>query len=78
MSRSHKKTPIFGIASGSEAWCKGKWHRRYRASQKRLIAREGDNHVPRSHREKSNPWSMNKDGKRYWSQKGEWVRHMRK
>ncbi len=31
MSRSQRKTPIFGIASGSEALDKRLWHKRWRA-----------------------------------------------
>lgn len=59
MSRSRKKTPIFGITtSGSEKEDKQLWHRRFRRSadiektDKRLF---------------SNRWNMDKDGKQYCS-----------
>lgn len=57
MSRSYRKTPIFGHTKAeSEKEDKKLWHRAWRRS----------NDIESSHREFSNPWDMSKDGKTYW------------
>lgn len=62
MSRSRRKTPIFGITtSESESVDKKIWHKAYRRSAKQSKCDE-----PISHLEHSNVWNMSKDGKRYW------------
>jgi hypothetical protein len=68
MSRSKRKNPIFGITTAvSEASDKAHWHRRHRRVERSELKAEAENHEPRSHREHSDPWLMDKDGKRYWA-----------
>jgi hypothetical protein len=67
MSRSKRKTPIFGITmAASEAEGKAKWHRRHRHAESARLRKDAVDYEPRSHREHSNTWDMEKDGKRYW------------
>ncbi|WP_038218618.1 hypothetical protein [Xenophilus azovorans] len=71
MSRSRRKTPIFGIAQAcSEKQDKAIWHRRLRAAERTILASaapaELDGHIGTHMREVSNPWTMAKDGRRYW------------
>jgi hypothetical protein len=67
MSRSRRKTPIFGYTTSvSEAADKAIWHRRHRRAD----------YIARSHRAHSNPWMMDKDGKHWWA--GAQPRDMRK
>ena len=70
MSRSRKRTPIHGIADGSEKKDKKIWHSRMRAKEREAIHR-GDEVFP-DEKEVSNPWSMAKDGKRYWAFDENW------
>ena len=68
MSRSIRKTPIFGIASAaSEKLDKQLWHGRKRARE-RLEDKKVDLEasMPVDERVVSNVWSMAKDGRRYW------------
>lgn len=68
MSRSKRKTPITGIATAeTEKAEKAAWHRRHRHAEKVRLNRAGTEYVGRSHKEYSNPWSMSKDGKKYWA-----------
>lgn len=72
MSRSQKKTPIFGIAGArSEKQDKRIWHKRMRAlertQQGALAKSELENHFPVNVLEASNIWSMAKDGRFYWA-----------
>ncbi|MFM0531291.1 hypothetical protein PQR13_06455 [Paraburkholderia strydomiana] len=48
-----------------------------RADRAARLSSQGEDYVERSHREHSDPWSMEKDGKKYW---GDAIssRHMRK
>lgn len=71
MSRSRRKTLIFGIAhSGSEKQDKKIWHRRWRAQERSVLANTGlEDQVPISENQVSNVWSMAKDGRSYWSLK---------
>jgi hypothetical protein len=69
MSRSRKKIPIFGITlADSEAQDKKIWHSRFRhkAKQNLNTATDFDNFVDVDKRDASNPYSMDKDGKRFW------------
>jgi hypothetical protein len=69
VSRSRKKTPIFGnVIADSEAIDKKIWHSRFRHNAKQRLNTETDfdNFVDVDKREASNPYSMNKDGKRFW------------
>lgn len=67
MSRSKRKTPIRGVTtSESEAQDKAQWHRRHRRIEATRLKTESTDYEPRSHREQSDPWKMDKDGKRYW------------
>ncbi|MEM5459644.1 hypothetical protein VSR69_33030 [Paraburkholderia phytofirmans] len=66
MSHSKRKTPITAMTTAvSEAWKKAKWHRRHRREERARLKVEAEGYVPRSHREHSSPWTMEKDGKLY-------------
>lgn len=70
MSRSTRKTPIFGITtSASEKADKRIWHRRMRARSRTKLAStptEGlDSFLPTHLYEVSQVWEMAKDGRRY-------------
>ncbi|MFM0328150.1 hypothetical protein [Paraburkholderia strydomiana] len=78
MSRSKRKNPILcNTTAETEAPEKAKWHRRHRREERARLSSQGEDYVERSHREHSDPWSMEKDGKKYW---GDAIssRHMRK
>jgi hypothetical protein len=66
MSRSIRKTPIFGHAKArSEAADKRLWHKRWRAKERGQLANvstESD-HVTVHRDEVSSTWAMAKDGK---------------
>ena len=66
MSRSRRKTPIFGITTAtSEAEDKRLWHKRLRAKTRDQLKADPDDPIPVDHREVSDPWGMSKDGRRY-------------
>lgn len=75
MSRSFKKTPVVGHAGASEKEDKKKWHRAFRKKTKDIIHQshfdtsELEDTVFPIEEDVSNPWSMSKDGKRYWNPK---------
>ncbi len=71
MSRSRRKTLIFGIAhSSSEKQDKKIWHGRWRAQERRALASTTpENHLSTLEKEVSNVWAMAKDGHAYWSLK---------
>lgn len=67
MSRSTRKTPKTGVTTAeSEKAEKAVWHRRHRHAEKVSLKQAGGEYVQRSHKEHSDPWSMGKDGKKYW------------
>jgi hypothetical protein len=71
MSRSRRKTPIFGITTArSERDDKALWHGRWRAAERMALAavlpRDADTHMTTLARSVSDPWSMAKDGRRFW------------
>jgi len=71
MSRSRRKTPIFGITNcKSERQDKVIWHGRLRANTHTALTSlsppEHDGKVMPAVREISNPWSMGKDGRHWW------------
>jgi len=71
MSRSRRKTPIFGMTScRSERQDKVIWHGRLRARERdRLRSASPDalaSHLPAQERQVSNPWTMGKDGHYFW------------
>lgn len=73
MSRSRRKTPIFGMTNcRSEYQDKRIWHGRLRAQARTklatLVVDEFDGAVIPEVRDVSNPWSMGKDGKLWISQ----------
>lgn len=71
MSRSRRKTPICGITTAaSEHFDKQIWHQAYRKAVRQRLATNPHQDSPHL-REFFNPWSMGKDGKRYWG-----VRHL--
>lgn len=67
MSRSKRKTPIFGHCDlrGSEKEDKKLWHRALRRGYNQALLDE--NRLLLLHpRQYGNPWCMSKDGKFYW------------
>ena len=67
MSQSKRKTPITGVTTAeTEKAEKAAWHRRHRRAEKIRLSSDGGEYVPHSHKEHSDPWSMGKDGKKYW------------
>lgn len=67
MSRSYRKTPIFGNGSGhSEAWYKQVSHQKERRLVHQSLG-QGEEELPDS-KNWGNPWGGPKDGKRYWGQ----------
>ncbi|MFT4504616.1 hypothetical protein [Caballeronia sp. 15711] len=67
MSRSKRKVPIIGVTTAeTEASEKAKWHRRHRREERVRLKSDVEDYVARSHQEHSDPWTMDKDGKKYW------------
>ncbi|MGF6856018.1 hypothetical protein [Paraburkholderia sp. CI3] len=64
-------------SSDSEAWDKGKWHRRHRRAEGERLKVAGTEYVPQSHHEHSSTWTMDKDGKQYFDA-ARYPRDMRK
>jgi hypothetical protein len=70
MSRSYRKTPIVGHTNcSSEHFDKIAWHKRWRTQERVNLSSLNnlDDHITVDRREVSNPWSMRKDGKHYFS-----------
>lgn len=66
MSRSRRKTPIRGMSSAdSEKQDKRMANRKLRRRVRSVLRVEPEAPLPRL-REVSNPWSMDKDGKRFF------------
>lgn len=68
MSRSRRKTPIFGFGGNSEKDDKKRWHSRFRHNSKQLLKKnyDDDGFVNPVEREHSDTWAMGKDGKGYF------------
>jgi hypothetical protein len=69
MSRSTRKTPIFGHTTArSEAGDKRLWHKRWRASERDQLAKVGvdTDHVTVHQNAVSSTWGMAKDGKAWF------------
>ena len=71
MSRSRRKTPIFGHTTcRSERQDKMIWHQRWRARERTALASATpdslSDHLPLLQNQVSNVWSMGKDGRSYW------------
>jgi len=69
MSRSLRKTPIFGHTTArSEAEDKRLWHKRWRASERDQLAKIGadTDHVTVHLNAVSSTWDMAKDGKAWF------------
>lgn len=71
MSRSQRKTPIFGMTTcRSERTDKVLWHGRLRAQTRTAISGrttdELTDHVLPEERHVSNVWAMGKDGRQWW------------
>jgi len=71
MSRSRRKTPVFGITNAqSERRDKQLWHRRWRLQERmalRKLSPEAlDTHLSSDAKAAGNLWSMAKDGRQYW------------
>ncbi len=72
MSRSRRKTPIFGYASAdSEANDKRIWHSRMRHRERQALhsADDYDAHMTTVRDQVSSTWEMDKDGKHFWPEK---------
>ena len=70
MSRSHRKTPIFGHTTArSEAGDKRLWHKRWRARERDQLSSVGTSSdlMPVHRREVSSTWDMAKDGKSWFA-----------
>ena len=70
MSRSRRKTPMFGYTTAtSEAEDKRIWHKRWRAQLRGQLSRDAttDDFLPILQRAVSRPWNMDKDGKSWFS-----------
>ncbi len=65
MSHSVRKTPIFGIGSGSEKQDKRNWNKRFRSISKTLIRTQQD--PPLKTQAVTDVWDGRKDGKIYRS-----------
>lgn len=70
MTRSKRKTPIFGHTNReSEKEDKKSWHKAFRRAFKQLFGKEDDlSCLDKGNDEKlySDPWGMSKDGKHYY------------
>jgi len=69
MSRSHRKTPIFGhTAARSEASDKRLWHKRWRSRERDQLAtiRPDGELMPIHRYAVSSTWDMSKDGKSWF------------
>jgi hypothetical protein len=72
MSRSRRKTPIFGHTNcRSERDDKQLWHQRWRARERTALSSTSpdrlDAYQPLLENQVGNVWSMGKDGHTYWS-----------
>jgi hypothetical protein len=67
MSKSKRKTPIFGIAGGSEKQDKRLANRMFRRKAKVKIIAEDYENLPVRLDEVIDAWCMAKDGKTYWA-----------
>lgn len=65
MSRSKRKTPIFGhTTASSEKLIKRQWNKRFRRVVKAYLLIEKE--IPLKKQGVSNVWEGDKDGKFYW------------
>lgn len=65
MSRSMRKTKMFGITSAeSEKQDKRLWNRKFRKVCKKLICQQEEAHL--KIKAVTNVWDGSKDGKRFW------------
>lgn len=72
MSRSRRKTPIFGHTNAdSERDDKRIWHGRMRSREHQALrlAEDLDGHLTTVRDQVSSTWNMDKDGKAFWSEK---------
>ena len=74
MSRSFRKTPVFGYTKAeSEKFDKQKANRRFRRKTKMEVQQNKE--LFTLHRRQTTAWDMRKDGKRYYKNyKMEWMR----
>ncbi len=71
MSRSFRKTPIFGFTTAqSEKEDKRIWHSRFRSREKQRLQQSAlsdpESHLTTVELDVSNVWSFNKDGRQYF------------
>lgn len=68
MTRSRRKTPIFGFTScDSEKQDKKIWHGRMRAHERDALAKSDfEAHLTTRKEQVSDTWNMDKDGRYYW------------
>lgn len=80
MTRSRKKTPIFGMACHNGM----KWYKRYKHGQERARAKDAIHHGQYELAEDElapwNEWDSPRDGQRYWyaPDNEHWKKSMRK
>ena len=85
MSRSRRKTPIFGYANAdSEASDKRIWHSRMRHRERQALhsADDYDGRLTTVRDDVSSTWNMSKDGKHWFGEKAreetaEWIAERR-
>jgi hypothetical protein len=78
MSRSRKKTPICGnIRARSEKQDKKQWHKTLRSKARQILHTDYDTEILPEDKDVSDPWSMNKDGKKMFDPET-WPKRMRK
>ncbi|HEX2095158.1 MAG TPA: hypothetical protein VHG28_22360 [Longimicrobiaceae bacterium] len=78
MSRSRRRTPIGGISSAdSEKQDKRQANRRIRRTVRQVLHQDPAGEMLPHEKELSNPWTMSKDGKR-WFDPERYPREMRK
>ena len=65
MSRSRRKTAIFGIAGSTEKQDKRLANRKFRRINKIILKITGDPEKLKAIKDVSDPWDWNKDGKGY-------------
>lgn len=67
MSRSYRKTPIFGFTvADSEKFDKQMANRKFRKKTKDMIKKRKYEHLPIKLDQVHTKWDMVKDGKHYW------------
>lgn len=67
MSRSFRKTKVFGNCGNSEKKCKRLNNRMFRKKEKQAIQKDKEEDCPVDMNEIRSTWTMRKDGKHWWN-----------